>query len=116
MGIDQEEAVLALHKAILTSSATVREVEDWVAEWKVSGMLPGVSNAPQTLAKSSGLKREKHPSFPSLQRQLAEHLSLKVALRGSFEKGSLQISFSSKEEFAMLLKAMGLSIKEPHAT
>ena len=67
-------------------------------EWKQSGTLPGVSAAVTQPPKGEGVKREKHPSFPSLQRQLADHLALKVALRGNFDKGSLQINFSSKDE------------------
>ena len=116
LGIDREDAVLALHQAILASNASVREVENWVLEWKQSGVLPGVSVSPHVPVKGGGVKREKDPSFPSLQRQLAEHLALKVALRGSFDKGSLQINFSSKDEFTKLLKAMGLSIKSPHTS
>ena len=112
LGIDREDAVLAIHEAILANGASVREVEEWVLEWKQSGTLPGVSAAFSEPLKSEGVKREKHPSFPSLQRQLAEHLALKVALRGNFDKGSLQINFSSKDEFTNLLKAMGLGIKD----
>ena len=110
LGIDREDAILAIHEAMLANNPSVREVEDWVSSWKQTGALPGVSPLPAP--KVAGAKREKHPSFPSLQQQLTEHLALKVALRGSFNKGTLQINFSSKQEFAQLLKAMGLTIKE----
>lgn len=112
LGVDDENALLALYEAILNESPNVREVENWVLNWKKTGELPGGDRARLSHDDAkSARKNEKHPSFPSLQKQLAEHLGLKVSLKGSFDKGSLQIGFSSQDQFVELLKSMGLAIK-----
>lgn len=119
LGVDDEHALRVLREEILGRGASVRDVELWVADWKDSGALPspaGSTHSPSPHGGSAGPgsrgKRELHPSFPTLEGQLAEHLGLKAVLRGTFEKGSLKLAFSSKEEFGRLLGAMGLTIKE----
>lgn len=111
LAVDDEKALLVFHYAILTYEPNVREVELWVTNWKNSGLLPGNENITKDPRTPRG-KREIHPSFPALETQLAERLGLKTSLRGTFEGGSLRLTFSSREEFSQLLKGMGLVMKE----
>ena len=43
---------------------------------------------------------------------MTSHLGLKAALRGTFDRGSLKLSFSSREEFARILMTLGLTMKQ----
>lgn len=111
LAVDDENALLAFREAILSRAPNVREVELWVASWKDTGALPGNASGTRRPAPKQG-KRGLHPSFPALEEQMTSHLGLKAALRGTFDRGSLKLSFSSREEFARLLNALGLTIKQ----
>lgn len=111
LAINDEAALLAFRDAILENDPNVREVELWVTAWKNTGTLPVVGAGAKAARPARG-KRDLHPSFPALEEQLMTHLGLPAALRGTFERGSLKLSFSSKEEFGKLLNAMGLTIKQ----
>lgn len=111
LAVEDEEAILVFQNAILSNDPNVREVELWVNTWKNSGILPGTDIVDKP-PRSGRRKRDMHPSFPAVQTQLSSHLGLKASLRGTLERGSLKLSFSSKEEFTQLLKGMGFAIKE----
>ena len=111
LAVDDENALLAFREAILSRAPNVREVELWVASWKDTGALPQDASGTKRPSPKQG-KRDLHPSFPALEEQMASHLGLKAALRGTFDRGSLKLSFSSREEFARLLNALGLTMKQ----
>ncbi len=111
LAVDDESALLVFREAILSRAPNVREVELWVASWKDTGELPGDGYGAKCITPKQG-KRELHPTFPALEEQLVSRLGLKAALRGTFERGSLKLSFSSREEFAKLLSALGLTMKQ----
>ncbi|MBQ4132923.1 MAG: ParB/RepB/Spo0J family partition protein [Desulfovibrionaceae bacterium] len=110
IGIEDEEALMVLREAILEKDPNVREVERWVADWRERGLLPDTPSPSPDTHREHRQCSENDPSFPALEAQLSRHFGLKASLRGNLERGTLKLSFASREELAALLKAIGLNL------
>jgi ParB family chromosome partitioning protein len=94
---------------ICSQHLSVREVESAVAYYKASGHLPEKfiqqNSKEKTLAKTKKIKPE---SLRMLQKQLRKLMGIRLTFCGNEQKGRIQISYDSAEEFSNILKQLGI--------
>ena len=114
LGVEDEAALSALRAVILEKAPSVREVENWVADWKQSGTLP---QSPARVRASKGPKGAAAPRGEGLlqmQETLSAVLGLPVRISGDGKRGRLSITFSSPDELTGLAARLGLEGGEKH--
>ncbi len=111
LGIDKTDVQLDLRNLILNEQISVRQTEQAVAHYKRHGQLPAHTVSPSRTRTTSPVQPSAlHATLASLQEQLQNNLKLKVALKGTPEKGKVTFSFSSPDELDILLNALGVEI------
>jgi ParB family chromosome partitioning protein len=81
-----------LFARIVGSGMSVREAEQYASE--ISG-----SDKPTPAKRgASTATQERDPDFANLEQQFIDALGTKVNLKGSFERGSIQIDFFSRDD------------------
>jgi len=109
LGIEDQELQQQAHAVLVEQQLSVRQAEKLAAYVREHGELPPDTATGATAQRPhSRSSQANDPGFQSLQRQLAENLSMKVRLQGTPEKGKMVVAFSSQEQLNQLLQRLGL--------
>ena len=111
LALTDSEAQDALLERILSEQLTVRDSEGLAALNKTPTPLAASDSTPPEPAGAALAKNLKSPQSAimlSLQSLVSKHLQLPVKISGQESRGKISISYSSREELAVLLKAIGL--------
>ncbi len=91
LSVNGETEMRILFGKIIGTGMNVREAEEMAKTLNEgSGKLPSKKSAPKTEAKD--------PNVKAVEQQFIERLGTKVEIKGSMDKGTLEISFFSKED------------------
>jgi ParB family chromosome partitioning protein len=82
-----------LFARIIGSGMSVREAEQYAGELSGSG-----KSAPAKRDAAAGGRQARDPDFANLEQQFIDALGTKVNLKGSFERGNIQIDFFSRDD------------------
>jgi ParB family chromosome partitioning protein len=91
LSVDNAADQRALFTRILGSGLSVREAEQYAVSLKSKH-----NAASKTAAMPSAPERD--PDFAALEQQFIDALGTKVALKGGFDRGDIQIEFFSKDD------------------
>lgn len=110
LGIEDPDIQKQLHQRIIEEQLSVRQIEQLAAHVREHGELPPASLEPasQKTRGSRNTPAELPPEFTRWQQQLAKNLPVRVALKGTPEKGKMVLSYSSEEELRSLLSHLGI--------
>lgn len=111
LGVEDPELQRMMHNRIREEQLSVRQVEQMAAYVREHGQLPDSqtdmpSQKPKPPREKSSSSSE--PAFADLEKQLQEHLSIKVRLQGSAKKGKMVLSYTSEDELHGLLALLGM--------
>ncbi len=113
LGLDELDAQLTLRDIIIADQLSVRQTEQAVSYYKEHGQLPDTFNTPITRTPSARKPAaEPHSVLLNLQERMRETYSLRVAVKGSPEKGKVILSYKSQDEFDKLLEVLGMGTLE----
>lgn len=104
MSVSDSEAQEVLRTKILDKSLSVRACEELVAQWKKNGKFPFQNRA----VKMPPRQCEEGVWTRYAQKMHACLGSKKIRFRGSEERGSMTISFGSREEFQRIMSKLGI--------
>lgn len=108
LGVEDEAAVSALRACILEKAPSVRDVENWVSDWKQSGLLPQSQAEAKHPKGPKGAPSPREEGLLYMQETLAAVLGLPVRISGDGKKGRVSIGFSSPDELTSLAARLGL--------
>ncbi len=114
LGVEDEAALSVLRTCILEKAPSVREVEDWVADWKQSGILPQSPDGAKRPKGPRGAAAPREEGLLRMQEALAAILGLPVRISGDGGKGRLSVAFSSPEELASVAARLGFEGGKTH--
>ncbi len=114
LGVEDKAALSALRAVILEKAPSVREVENWVADWKQSGILPQSPAGVRAPKGPKGAAAPRGEGLLQMQETLSAVLGLPVRISGDGKRGRLSITFSSPDELTGLAARLGLEGGEKH--